>query len=280
MPSTLTPERNQPWSLLRLESVSKEFEGLDGEPYAALQELNLEIQRGEFYCILGPSGCGKSTILNLIAGIEACSTGHIEFEGSKPDPFRIPIRSPGTDRIMIFQDAAAALFPWLNVEENVLFGPKLLHREVAKHKEQLRTYLDLVGLSRHSRKFPFELSGGMKQRLQIARSLIMEPEVLLMDEPFAALDAITKRGLQKELSRIWQETHKTVIYVTHDITEALLLGTRVAVMTAGPAARIKTEITIELPRPRAANGQQFDEAVRMLEGLIEDEINVARSKIS
>jgi NitT/TauT family transport system ATP-binding protein len=253
---------------------------LDGQPYAALHEINLEICRGEFYCILGPSGCGKSTILNLIAGIDGCSNGRIEFEGDGPSSPRTPIQGPGTDRILIFQDAASALFPWLNVEENVLFGPKLQNHDTTKGQEQLRTYLDLVGLSQHSRKFPFELSGGMKQRLQIARSLIMEPEVLLMDEPFAALDAITKRALQKELARIWQETKKTVIYVTHDITEALLLGTRVAVMTAGPAARIRTEIAVDLPRPRTVGSEAFSEAVRMLEGLIEEEVNVARSKVS
>jgi NitT/TauT family transport system ATP-binding protein len=280
----VTPDRasrsDRHWSLLRLRGVSKKFEGLDGQPYAALHELNIEIRRGAFYCILGPSGCGKSTILNLIAGIESCSSGRIEFEGEGQPSVQISIQGPGTDRILIFQDAASALFPWLNVEENILFGPKLQNRDAAKSQEQLRTYLDLVGLSQHSRKFPFELSGGMKQRLQIARSLIMEPEVLLMDEPFAALDAITKRALQKELSRIWQETQKTVIYVTHDITEALLLGTRVAVMTAGPEARIRTEIDVDLPRPRAASSQLFSEAVRMLEGLIEEEVNVARGKVS
>jgi NitT/TauT family transport system ATP-binding protein len=135
----------------------------------------------------------------------------------------------------------------------------------------------MVGLAQHARKFPFELSGGMKQRLQIARSLIMEPEILLMDEPFAALDAITKRGLQRELARIWQETRKTVIYVTHDIFEALLLGTRVAVMTAGPAARIKTEVTIDLPRPRVTSSLAFVEAAQRLEGLIEEEVHGSRT---
>jgi NitT/TauT family transport system ATP-binding protein len=178
---------------------------------------------------------------------------------------------------MIFQDASSALFPWLNVEENILFGPNLGNVHTPRGRQQLKTYLDMVGLSHHARKFPFELSGGMKQRVQIARSLIMEPEIVLMDEPFAALDAITKRGLQKELARIWQETRKTVVYVTHDIFEALLLGTRVGVMTAGPAAQIKKEITLDLPRPRITSSLEFVEAARQLESLIEEEVDAARA---
>jgi NitT/TauT family transport system ATP-binding protein len=180
---------------------------------------------------------------------------------------------------MIFQDASAALFPWLDVEENILFGPRLRRARSSEYEGKLKSYLRMVGLSEHARKFPFELSGGMKQRVQIARSLIMEPDILLMDEPFAALDAITKRGLQQELSRIWLETQKTVIYVTHDIMEAVLLGTHVAVMTAGPAARIKTEIAIDLPRPRTTSSLDFVEAVRTLEGLIEEEVNAARANV-
>jgi NitT/TauT family transport system ATP-binding protein len=263
------------WSKLKLEHVSKEFEGLDGGLYRALHDVSLEIRRGDFYCLLGPSGCGKSTILTLIAGFDRPSGGRIEIE-RMPGAGGSPIKGPGTDRIMIFQDASAALFPWLNVEENVLFGPNLVGAEKDKVRERATTYLHMVGLHQHSRKFPFELSGGMKQRVQIARSLIMEPEVLLMDEPFAALDAITKRGLQQELARIWQETNKTVVYVTHDIFEALLLGTRVGVMTAGPEARIKKEVTIDLPRPRVTSSIEFVEAARQLEGLIEEEVNAPR----
>jgi NitT/TauT family transport system ATP-binding protein len=140
---------------------------------------------------------------------------------------------------------------------------------------QYPSYVDMVGLTHHTQKFPFELSGGMKQRLQIARSLVMDPEMLLMDEPFAALDAITKRGMQRELSKIWQGTHKTVVYVTHDIIEAVLLGTRVAVMTAGPASKIKSEIKIDLPRPREPTNMGFVEVVRSLESLIEEEVDVS-----
>jgi NitT/TauT family transport system ATP-binding protein len=268
----------QGWSRLRLEHVSKEFEGLQGDTYAALRDVSIEVRRGDFYCLLGPSGCGKSTILNLIAGFESATGGQVEIEYEKgATRSRVPIAGPGTDRTMIFQDASAALFPWLDVEENILFGPRLMRAGSAAYQGKLRSYLRMVGLSEHVRKFPFELSGGMKQRVQIARSLIMEPEILLMDEPFAALDAITKRGLQQELSRIWQETQKTVVYVTHDIIEALLLGTRVAVMTAGPSARIKTEIAINLPRPRLTSSLEFVEVARTLESLIEEEVNAARA---
>ncbi len=147
---------------------------------------------------------------------------------------------------MIFQDASEALFPWLNVEENVLFGTQLKLAKRADFQRNLSLYLGMVGLQDHRHKFPYELSGGMKQRVQIARALIVEPDVLVMDEPFAALDAITKRLMQEELSRIWQETGKTIIYVTHDIVESLLLGTRVAVMTSGPAANvIKREVEVK-----------------------------------
>jgi NitT/TauT family transport system ATP-binding protein len=179
---------------------------------------------------------------------------------------------------MIFQDSSAALFPWLNVAENILFGPKLVGAERADYERGLKTYLQMVGLAQHAHKFPFELSGGMKQRVQIARSLIMDPDVLLMDEPFAALDAIAKRTLQQELSRIWQETRKTVVYVTHDIVEALILGTRVGVMTAGPASRVKTEIRVDFARPRVTTSPEFVDAVRTLEAAIQEEIRAASAE--
>jgi NitT/TauT family transport system ATP-binding protein len=263
------------WSSLRLAQVGKQFEALSGQLHSAVEAIDLEIRRGDFYCLLGPSGCGKSTILNLIAALEKPTVGELEIVGPNA-AWRSPIKVPGTDRMMIFQDPSAALFPWLNVEENVLFGPRLTGK-ADSYLPKLKPYLKMVGLSQHAQKFPFELSGGMKQRLQLARALIMEPEILLMDEPFAALDAITKRGLQVELARIWHETGKTFIYVTHDIVEALLLGTRVGVMTAGPNARIKKEIHVDMPRPRSTGSPEFVDAVRTLEGLIEEEINAARA---
>ena len=269
--------RERGWSTLRLHRVNKEFVGLDGSSYVAVQDVNIDIRRGDFYCLLGPSGCGKSTILNLIAGFETATDGTIRIEGeNSAGNWTMPIDGPETDRTVIFQDASAALFPWLNVEENILFGPKLARAQPSDYHDKLKSYLRMIGLTQHAKKFPFELSGGMKQRVQIARALIVEPEILLMDEPFAALDAITKREMQRELARIWQETHKTIIYVTHDIIEALLLGTRVAVMTTGPGARIKQEILVDLPSPRSSNTIEFVNFARTLEVMIEEEINAAR----
>jgi NitT/TauT family transport system ATP-binding protein len=270
--------RDRGWSSLRLHRVNKEFVGLDGTNYMAVADVNIDIHRGDFYCLLGPSGCGKSTILNLVAGFEAATSGTITIEGNdNTRNWTVPIEGPETDRTVIFQDVTAALFPWLNVEENILFGPKLTGAKATDYRDKLDSYLHMIGLTRHAKKFPFELSGGMKQRVQIARALIVEPEILLMDEPFAALDAITKRQMQQELGRIWQETQKTVIYVTHDIVEALLLGTRVAVMTNGPAARIKREVVIDLPRPRSTSTIEFVNFAQELEVMIEEEIHDARS---
>jgi NitT/TauT family transport system ATP-binding protein len=279
-PSTIAPLIEDQWDALKLQRVSKRFEGLNGETYTALNDIDLDIRRGDFYCLLGPSGCGKSTILTLIAGFDQPNDGRVFIERRQANgKAQIAIDRPGTDRMMIFQDASAALFPWLTVEENILFGPALKDRDARQYTDRLNDYLRMVGLSHHARKFPFELSGGMKQRAQIARALIMQPEILLMDEPFAALDAITKRGLQQELSRIWQETGKTIVYVTHDIIEALLLGTRIGVMTAGPGARIKREISVDIARPRETTSPDFIDAVRMLESLIEEEVHAARAKL-
>jgi NitT/TauT family transport system ATP-binding protein len=266
------------WSSLDVSSVAKTFVDSRGELYTACADVSFTIERGDFYCLLGPSGCGKSTLLNLLAGFEPPSAGRIAFTGVNDEKtWEALVTSPGVDRIMIFQDANEALFPWLSVEENTLFGPRL-HGSAGKHfASGFQRYLDLVGLAEHTHKFPFELSGGMKQRVQIARALIMEPQILLMDEPFAALDAINKRLLQAELSRIWQETRKTVVYVTHDIVEALLLGTKVALMTAGPSGRIKREIEVTLSYPRSSTAAEFVELVRLLEKLLQEEVAISRA---
>lgn len=266
------------WSRLRLRGVAKVYTDTRGVPYKAARDITVSIGRGEFYCLLGPSGCGKSTILNMIAGFEPASEGTICVEGEGPDgSWQRTIDRPGVDRPMIFQDVSEALFPWLNVEENILFGPTLNGVPPTESRSRLERYLRMVGLTEHAHKFPFELSGGMKQRVQIARALILEPEILLMDEPFAALDAITKRILQRELSKIWHETGKTVVYVTHDIIEALLLGTRVAVMTAGPEATIKREIAVDLPVPRSPTDREFVDLTKTVEALLETEVEAARA---
>ena len=262
------------WSQLDLKGVAKTYRDSRGAQYTAARDINLSIPRGSFYCLLGPSGCGKSTLLNLIAGFEPVSSGGITFAGGGAPR---SITGAGVDRAMIFQDAGEALFPWLNVEENILFGPNLRSSYRAPARDQLARYLRMVGLTEHAHKFPFELSGGMKQRVQIARALIMEPEILLMDEPFAALDAITKRLLQRELSRIWQETGRTIVYVTHDIVEALLLGTHVALMTHGPAATIKRKIEVNIAQPRSSTAPEFVELTRLLEDLLLEEVENARA---
>ena len=272
------PSARANWTHLELAGVSKIYRDSRGDDYSAARDISMSIARGDFYCLLGPSGCGKTTLLNLVAGFEAVSAGEIAFvEATGTSSSRTPIVGAGVDRSMIFQDEGEALFPWLNVEENVPFGPNLHNSADADPRRNLGRYLQMVGLAEHAHKFPFELSGGMKQRVQIARALIMEPEVLLMDEPFAALDAITKRLLQHELARIWQETGKTIIYVTHDIIEALLLGTRVAVMTHGPAATLKREIAVDLAQPRSATSADFVELTKLLEALLHEEVHKARA---
>ncbi len=266
------------WTSLQFRSVQKVFKDSRGDEYDAVRNVSISIQRGDFYCLLGPSGCGKSTLLSMAAGFEAATSGEIRYVGqSDGHAWQETIAGAGADRVMIFQDATEALFPWLNVEENVLFGTQLRRSRDKELARKLRELLRLVGLEEHRHKFPFELSGGMKQRVQIARALIMDPDVLLMDEPFAALDAINKRLMQEELSRIWRQTGKTVIYVTHDIVESLLLGTRVAVMTAGPAATIKHEIKVELPAPRSSTDPEFVELNRTLEAQLQEEVRRARA---
>ena len=225
-----------------MRNVGKVF-GADADRYVALDGINLEVSHGEFLCLLGPSGCGKSTLLNILAGFEQASEGTVQFDGA-------PIRGAGKDRVMFFQDAGAALLPWLSTEENVRFALRV--RKVPKEQWPaiIDKYLAMVDLKDHRHKFPAQLSGGMRQRLQIARALAVEPQVLLMDEPFAALDALTRRRMHGFLLDIWQRTGKTIVFVTHDIAEAVTLADRVCLMSVGPASRITEVIDVGLPRPR------------------------------
>lgn len=249
-------ERAVRWSELRVEKLGKNFGGL-----SILQHVNLSIPHGAFVCILGPSGSGKSTLMEIIAGFEPPSSGQVSFDGR-------PIVGPGPDRVVIFQDISNALFPWLTVYENVEFGLRKIARGVDR-KAKIVKAIELVGLQDHKSKFPSELSGGMKQRVQIARGLVMDPEVLLMDEPFGALDAITRRHLQFELKALWQRTRKTIVFVTHDIAEAVLLATDIVVLSNGPAASI-----IDQFRPNIRPGSdiadpEFAAAYRRIEMSIE-----------
>jgi NitT/TauT family transport system ATP-binding protein len=225
--------------LLRLSGVSKRFVSSRHDT-TALQEIDLEIGEGEFICVVGPSGCGKSTLLNLVAGLDKPTGGSLTFDGA-------PVQRSGSDRVVVFQEAA--LYPWLNVRANVEFGLKMKGTPRRERGEIVARYLELVNLKHFQKAFVHELSGGMKQRVQLARALAVEPRMLLMDEPFAALDAQTRDNLQLELQDIWARTGSTILFITHNVREAALLGDRVLVMTPSPG-RMKAEIQVPLQRPR------------------------------
>ena len=225
------------------EEVSKSFRTQRGS-VQALDRVSLSVGEGEFVCLVGPSGCGKSTLLNIIAGLEQPDAGRVLSDGK-------PIDDAGRDRMMMFQESA--LFPWLDVLGNVLFGLRLkagLTRN--ERREVAEFYLRLVGLEKFARANIHELSGGMKQRVALARALAPNPRVLLMDEPFAALDALTREQLYGDLQRIWQERRKTIVFVTHNVREAACLGNRVVLFSPHPG-RVQEQFTIDLPRPRDIN---------------------------
>jgi len=205
-----------------------------------LQDINLQVAQNELVCIVGASGCGKSTLLNIIAGLMPPTAGEVLVDGEV-------VLGPGADRGMIFQNYS--LFPWLTVAENIGFGLQLRSGSKSERIETVRYFLEVVGLTKFAQAYPKELSGGMKQRVAIARSLANQPEVLLMDEPFGALDAQTKEQMQQFLLQIWQQTHTTILMITHDVEEAIFLAQRVYVMTAHPG-QIKQEISIKLPASR------------------------------
>ncbi len=243
-----------------MRNVRKEF-GQDADRYLALDGIDLEVSQGELVCLLGPSGCGKSTLLNILAGFDQASAGSVDFEGA-------PVRGAGKDRVMFFQDAGAALLPWLSAEENVRFALRVRKVPKSEWPAIIDKYLEMVGLKEHRHKFPAQLSGGMRQRLQIARALAAEPKVLLMDEPFGALDALTRRRMHGFLLDIWQRTGKTIVFVTHDIAEAVTLADRICVMSVGPGSRITELIRVDLPRPRDLADPQAGKLFKRVEGLL------------
>lgn len=224
---------------LVIEGVNKKFISKHKQTYT-LDNINLSFKKGEFICLLGPSGCGKSTLLNIIAGLETPSEGKIYLNEKE-------INGVGVDRAVMFQESA--LFPWLKVIDNVEFGMKMAGIPKKERREKALYYLKMVHLAKFQNSFVHELSGGMRQRVALARALTLDSEVLLMDEPFAALDSQTKSILQSELQKVWWETKKTIIFVTHNVEEAVLLGDRVIVMSTNPG-KVKKEFKIELGRPR------------------------------
>ncbi|HEY2626419.1 MAG TPA: ABC transporter ATP-binding protein [Candidatus Udaeobacter sp.] len=230
-------------SKLAIDNVSKSFQSASGT-VLALDHVSLQVNEGEFVCLVGASGCGKTTLLNIIAGLEKPDSGNVLADGK-------PITNPGRDRLVMFQEPA--LFPWLNVFGNVLFGLKLKPNLTNKDRRDVaRYYLELVGLTRFERANIHELSGGMKQRVSLARALAPNPRVLLMDEPFAALDALTREQLYGDLQRIWKERKKTIVFVTHNVREAACLGERVLLFSPHPG-RIQEEFAVNLPRTRDIN---------------------------
>ncbi|MBR6388529.1 MAG: ABC transporter ATP-binding protein [Opitutales bacterium] len=241
--------KSVPASKLVIENVSKIFTR-DGKEFAALENISLHIEEGEFVCLVGPSGCGKSTLLNMIAGLDSPTSGTIYTNGS-------PVYAPGRDRMMMFQEHA--LFPWLDVLGNVMFGLKLKpNLNDAERREVAKYYLHLVGLEKFMHAAVHELSGGMRQRVALARSLAPNPTVLLMDEPFGALDALTRENLYRDLQKIWQQRKKTIVFVTHNIREAVCLGDRVLLFSPNPGT-IQEEFKIDLPRLRDINNSNLSE---------------------
>jgi NitT/TauT family transport system ATP-binding protein len=227
----------------------------------ALDDINLEVAKNEFLCLLGPSGCGKSTLLNMIAGFEKPTSGTVTVEGQL-------ITAPGSDRGVVFQQAN--LMPWLPIWENVAFHLLLRGGQKGERRAIAQRYIDMVGLTGFENHYPSELSGGMNQRVGIARALLMNPQVILMDEPFGALDEQTRMDMQNELVRIWQQHQGTIVFVTHGIDEALTLGTHVAVMSARPG-RIREIIPIDLSRPRDITSPQFNQTKRHILDLLRSE---------
>ncbi|MCS0611834.1 ABC transporter ATP-binding protein [Massilia kyonggiensis] len=243
-----------------IDNVSKVFDG-DGRRMVALQDISLEIPHGQFVCLLGPSGCGKSTLLNAIAGFAPPTSGRVLADG-------VPVAGPGPERGMVFQEYA--LFPWMTVEQNVGFGLEIKGMPRAQIAARVGELLKLLSLEDFAKRYPKDLSGGMRQRVAIARVLALDSPIMLMDEPFGALDALTRRNLQDELLRLWAELKKTVIFVTHSIEEAIYLADRIVVMTYRPGT-IKRDILVDLPRLRDPAAPEFNALKRELGLMVMEE---------
>ena len=235
-----------------------------------LKDVNLEIHEGEFHIFLGASGCGKTTLLNIVAGFLNKTEGSIRLDGKE-------ITGPGPERGVVFQNADLAIFPWLTVEKNVEYGLRMKGAKKEERKKVALEAIELVGLKGHEHKYPDELSGGMKQRVQIARSIAADPEVLIMDEPFGALDAQTRRTLQDELIRIWKATGKTILFVTHDIAEAVYLGENISIFSVAPDASIVDKISVPYSYPRDVNNKKVGEFIKYTTEKLENAISESRA---
>jgi NitT/TauT family transport system ATP-binding protein len=245
---------------IRIEKVSKVF-STGGREVAALDDISLDIGAGEFICLLGPSGCGKSTLLNAVAGFSPPTSGVVRINGG-------PVRAPGPDRGMVFQEYA--LFPWMTVEKNIAFGLEIQNKSREQIAGKVDALLEMLKLQDFRDRYPKDLSGGMRQRVAIARVLALDSPVMLMDEPFGALDSLTRRNLQDELLRIWMEFKKTIIFVTHSIEESIYLADRIIVMTYRPG-RIKKDVSVTMPHPRDPGSAEFNALKRELGLLVMEE---------
>jgi len=251
---------------LHVRGVTKRF-AIGDDEVEALAPIDLVIPKGEFVCMIGASGCGKSTLLRIIAGFEEPTTGEVAIDGES-------VTGPGGDRGMVFQDYA--LFPWMTVRQNISFGPRQRHLAREEIDKTTDEFVRMVGLERFADRYPNQLSGGMKQRVAIARVLANNANILLMDEPFGALDALTREQLQNELLQIWKRTGVTTIFVTHSVEEAVLLADRVLVMSAGPG-RIDSDFRIDLPRPRDVSSPEFNALRRDVARRLTSHLALARA---
>lgn len=247
-------------SQIEVKAVNKVFKTA-GDDVIALRDINLNIESGEFVCLLGPSGCGKSTLLNAVAGFSLPSSGGITVEGKT-------ITEPGPDRGMVFQEYA--LFPWMTVAQNIAFGLKVKHASPAEIEQKVALLLETLKLKEFRDRFPKDLSGGMRQRVAIARVLALDSPIMLMDEPFGALDALTRRSLQDELLRIWEQYRKTILFVTHSIEESIYLADRIIVLTYRPGT-VKRDVRVTMPRRRDASSAEFNALKRELSQLVMEE---------
>lgn len=243
---------------IEIKNISQEFTNPAGESIIALDNISFDIEPGEFVSLIGPSGCGKTTLLRLIAGLAQTVHGHVSLDGQI-------IRGTSFERGFMFQDPE--LFLWMNIENNVAFGLKA-RRIYQKRKDDVQKYINLVGLKGFEKSYPHHLSGGMAQRASLARALINQPKVLLLDEPFGALDAFTRMAMQKELMKIWADYKMTMVMVTHDIDEAIFLSSKIVVMTPRPG-RIKEIVINDLPRPRDRNQQEFSQLRQYIMDILE-----------
>jgi NitT/TauT family transport system ATP-binding protein len=257
---------------LEAKNIGKWFVGRDAassQNTVAIKDINLSIEEGQFVCFVGPSGCGKTTFLNILAGLDKPTEGEVILDGR-------PVYGTGPDRCMVFQENA--LFPWLKVIDNVEFGLKMKGVEKSKRHDQAMHYLEMMQLAKFADAYTYQLSGGMKQRVAIARALVMDPEVLLMDEPFAALDSQTRDLLLVELQLIWAKTKKTIVFITHNITESICLGDKVVVFSKRPG-RVKKEITINYRRPRLPEDDSLRTFHRQVVDAMQGEITADKKDI-